>query len=251
MQPRTIPSNLWVFRPRARQTGRSSFQSSLQAMKTLVLKYKLLLTIAVCDLLSPLPQIRTLRMSFRLSTVQRKVSRCWPDQTTKIGNSDSSFFLNAVEVSQVLKVEEPAAVAATRPKWYQNDRKVNSRRVGSLLDECLEIVRAKQTEQTMWKALEESFAKKIASSQTLLRKLLPDYGRRKVRQCEIISKQSTISFGSSRLQAPSWRRPTWCHSCFWPCWLVMTPWWRRLKTCTRSWLLGQSSSDCELKNRSG
>lgn len=82
------------------------------------------------------------------------------------------LYLDAAEVSSVLKAEAPAADHATRPKWDQLDRKAKSLLVGFLSDECLEVVREKDTAWSMWKALEETFAKRSVTSQTLLRKQL-------------------------------------------------------------------------------
>lgn len=79
--------------------------------------------------------------------------------------------LEAVEVSEALEQDVPAA-DPERKKFLQMDRKAKSTLVSFISDECLEIVREKQTAKAMWKALEDTFAKKSVASQTVLRKQL-------------------------------------------------------------------------------
>lgn len=93
--------------------------------------------------------------------------------------------MDAVEVSSVLTGEAPAVGDATRAKWEQTDRKAKSVLVGFVVDEILEVVREKQTGSEMWKALEETFAKRSVSSQTLLREQLARL--RRERPCKLIS----------------------------------------------------------------
>lgn len=55
------------------------------------------------------------------------------------------LFLDAAEVSSVLKEDVLAENAAERSKWDQVDRKAKSLLVGFISDECLGVVREKQT----------------------------------------------------------------------------------------------------------
>lgn len=82
------------------------------------------------------------------------------------------LFLEAAEVAETLTEDVPEAEGEPKNKFLKTDRKAKSLLVGFVGDECLGIVRDKTTAKAMWKALEDTFAKKSVASQTLLRKQL-------------------------------------------------------------------------------
>ena len=82
------------------------------------------------------------------------------------------LFLEASEVWEALEEDVPEAVGEPRNKFLRMDRKAKSLLVGFVGDDCLAIVEEKGTAKEMWKALEDTFAKKSGASQTILRKRL-------------------------------------------------------------------------------
>lgn len=81
------------------------------------------------------------------------------------------MFLDSVGVLNTLTEEAPA-VAAEKVKFEEADRKAKSYIVSFLANECLAIVCEKKTAKDMWKALENTFAKRSISTQNLVRKQL-------------------------------------------------------------------------------
>lgn len=68
-----------------------------------------------------------------------------------------------------MQKEAPTEAAAVT-KFLEMDRKAKSLLVSLISDEYLGCVREKTTSKDMWKALEETFAKKSAGKQTVIRK---------------------------------------------------------------------------------
>ena len=67
-------------------------------------------------------------------------------------------------------VKDAPAVAAEAAKFHEMDRKAKAILVGFVADEYLGCIRDKGTAKAMWKSLEDTFAKKSAGRQTLIRK---------------------------------------------------------------------------------
>lgn len=81
------------------------------------------------------------------------------------------MFLDSVGVLNTLTQDTPEA-AAEKKKFEESDRKAKNHIVSFLTNECLAIVCEKKTAREMWKALENSFAKRSISTQNLVRKQL-------------------------------------------------------------------------------
>lgn len=90
------------------------------------------------------------------------------------------MYLDAMGVEHTLTEDSPE-VAAEKAKFDEADKKAKSMLIGFLGDDCLEIVRDKRTAKQMWRALENSFAKKSLATQNLVRKQL---GRLKMKEGE-------------------------------------------------------------------
>lgn len=90
------------------------------------------------------------------------------------------MYLDAMGVEHTLTEDSPEA-AAEKAKFGEADKKAKSMLIGFLGDDCLEIVRDKRTAKQMWRALENSFAKKSLATQNLVRKQL---GRLKMKEGE-------------------------------------------------------------------
>lgn len=78
-------------------------------------------------------------------------------------------YLEASGVWDAVQKEAPAE-AAEAAKFLEMDRKAKSLLVSLISDEYLGCVREKTTSKDMWKALEETFARKSAGKQTVIRK---------------------------------------------------------------------------------
>lgn len=81
------------------------------------------------------------------------------------------MFLDSVGVLHTLTQDAPEA-AAEKKKFEESDRKAKNHIVSFLANECLTTVCDKKTAKEMWKALENSFAKRSISTQNLVRKQL-------------------------------------------------------------------------------